>query len=218
MKVFIKLAHTPQDVLRCQYLIAQIYNEAYGVFFSEDRYDLTAKIEPWPHRFVMGLVDGQLACAAGLYLKDTYVERFGDIQTDELTAALETAGLTHEYDPARKREYTKLVVHRKFRQGGLGRFFLAASHSHCFIDVDASAPHFLVGCARLSIFERAYDRAGIHTRTLKPFPYYKVHELYRSADDPMESRVVFPSIDIPRRWYDLQIPGEYEVDTMERRP
>jgi len=212
------LASTRADVLRCQYLIAQVYNEAYGVFFSEDRYDLAAKIEPWPHRFVMGLVDGQLACAAGLYLHDTYVERFGAITSGDLGAMLEAAGVAAGYDPSRKRELTKLVVHKRFRGAGLGRFFLAAAHSRCFLDVDASAPHFLVGCARISIFGRAYARAGIHTRVLKPFPLYKAHEFYSSAADPMESRVTIPSLDIPKRWYDLELPGEYEVDAMKGEP
>jgi hypothetical protein len=44
-------------VLLCRRLIAEVYNRDYEVVFSEDHYDLEAKIEPWPHRFLMALHD-----------------------------------------------------------------------------------------------------------------------------------------------------------------
>ena len=200
----VRVARRYAEVVRCQYLIAEVYNKHYGIVFSKDCVDLHAKIEPYPHKYVMGLVDGEVVAAAGLYLRDTYVERYGQVTDDDLRAALGAdAG---RYDPSRKREYTKLVVKDGFEGSGLGRAFFAASHSRSFLEADASEPTLLVCCAKRSIFTALYDKVGIHTRNVKPFPYYKVHEKYRSETDPMESRLIAPAIDIPPEWYAHDLP------------
>ena len=49
------------------------------VTFSADSFDLEAKIESWPHAYLFGTWRGDLVCTAGLYLRNTYVERFGDV-------------------------------------------------------------------------------------------------------------------------------------------
>ena len=213
-RMTVRLAASRADVLRCQYLIAETYNKEYEVVFSDDRYDLDAKVEPWPHRYLMGLVGGELVATSGLYLKETYVERFGNVTDEEVDALIRAAGARENYRATRKREITKVVVGRQFRGRGYGRFFLACAHSSAFLQVDADAPHVLVCCARKSIWDNMWHGAGVTTRPIKPFPYYKVHELYRSEADPMDSRLVIPDLDVPARFRDLAVPGEYEVEKL----
>lgn len=213
LELHIRLAGSRGDVLRCRHLIAGIYNHDYEVVFSESRHDLEAKIEPWPHRYVMGLVGDELVCAAGLYLRDTYVERFGQVAPEELQAVVDAAGAAPRHDGSRRREYTKLVVREDMRGRGLARFFLAATHSRHFLQVDTrpDEPAMLVACAKLSIFRNLFHAVGIHLRPIKPFPIYRIHEKYASPADPMESCMIIPELDIPERWYELPLPGTYEV-------
>jgi GNAT superfamily N-acetyltransferase len=213
VRLSLRIAETRAEVLRCQYLIAQIYNEEYEVLFSEDRYDLTAKIEPWPHRYLMGTIDGELACASGLYLRDTYVERFGDVRAGDIQAVVAGANAADHYLKTPCREITKVVVHKAWRGRGLGRAILACAHSRAFLGQKDSEPPLVVFCAKHSIIRNLWDAIGVRSRTIKPFPFYKVHELYRSEADPMESRLVIPSLDIPARWYDLTMPGYHELET-----
>ena len=208
-----RIAHSRAEILACQYLVAEVYNEEYEVVFSDDSYDLDAKVEPWPHRYLMGLADGQLVATAGLYLRDTYVERFGNVSRAEIQGLIERAGGTPRFDAGRKREITKVCVRRDRRGKGYGAALLETAHARAFLQLDASddQPNVLVCCARRSIWDGLWHRAGIRTRPIKDFPYYKVHELYRSAEDPMDSRLVVPEIDIPARLYERSLPGEYEV-------
>jgi hypothetical protein len=74
----------------------------------------------------------------------------------------------------------------------------------------------MVFCAKLSIIDRIFHRAGLRTRRIKEFPFYKVHELYRSPEDPMESRLIIPTLDIPARWYGLALPGRYDIERIPR--
>jgi GNAT superfamily N-acetyltransferase len=208
----VSVALSRADILACQYLIAEVYNREYEVVFSDDRYDLDAKIEPWPHRYLMCHVDGELAATFGLYLRDTYVERFGRVSDDDVTAMLTQAGATGRVSLQGKRELTKLVVRPKFRGRGLARFILGAAHARAFCQMESERDRLLVSCAKRTIWANMWTRAGIHTRVIKAFPLYRVHELYRSEDDPMDSRLIIPDLDIPPHWYHLDIPGEYEVN------
>jgi hypothetical protein len=210
----LRLARTRADVLACQYLVAEVYNKEYEVVFSDDRYDLDAKIEPWPHRYIMGTVRGELVATAGLYLENTYVERFGDVSDQEIQQIIDAAGGAPRFGAARKREITKVSVRRDRRGVGYGRFLLGCAHSRYFLQsaTPPEKPVVLVCCAKRSIWEGLWHRAGIGTRRIKEFPFYRAHELYRSAEDPMDSRVIVPEIDIPARWYDRPLPGEYEVE------
>ncbi len=210
MRVTVRVATGHADVLRCQALIAETYNREYEVVFSDDRYDLDAKIEPWPHRYLMVLSAGELVATAGLYVRDTYVGRFGGVGPAEIAAILEEAGAV-DHEPTRLREVTKLVVRPDHRGRRLGRFLVGVAHARAFCQIDAEVPHLLVFCARRSIAEGVHEGAGLRTRTIKPFPLYRVHELYRSEEDPMDSRLIIPARDIPARWYDLDLPGEYDV-------
>lgn len=211
----LEIARTRGDVLRCQYLIAEIYNKEYEVVFSDDSYDLDAKIEPWPHRYLMGIVDGELVACAGLYLHGTYVERFGNVSDGEIDALIRDASGAPRFSAARKREITKVSVRRSARGKGYGRFFLGGAHSRDFlqVDTDPDEPAVVVCCARKSIWDNMWGGCEIRTRPIKAFPFYKVHELYRSPTDPMDSRLVIPELDVPRRLYERPIPGEYEVES-----
>ncbi|MGH7617262.1 MAG: GNAT family N-acetyltransferase [Gemmatimonadaceae bacterium] len=205
------MARTREDVARCQYAIAEVYNRQYGVVFSEDHHDLEAKIEPWPHRYLMVLHDGVLAATIGLYLRNTYVERFGQVERQEFADMLGAPNTTERYDVSRLREITKLVVQPEFRGQNLARFTLGCGHARAFCQTEAIAPHLITFCSKRSIVEHVYAPTGLCHRLIKPFPMYKVHELYRSPEDPMDSYLMVPEADIPPRWYELSLPGEYDV-------
>jgi len=213
-RMALRVARTRGDVLQCQYLIAEVYNKEYEVVFSDDSYDLDAKVEPWPHRYLMGLVDDQLVCCMGLYVRQTYVERFGNVSDEEIDALIRESGGSPRFAAARKREITKLSVRPDQRGHGYGGFMLGASMARDFLQVDGvpDEPHILVACSKRSLWDVLWHPAGIRTRVIKPFPIYKVHERYSSPQDPMDSRLVVPELDIPPRWYDRPIPGEYEVE------
>jgi GNAT superfamily N-acetyltransferase len=212
--VRVQVARSRREILRCQQLIAEVYNKEYEVVFSEDRYDLDAKVEPWPHRYIMALAEQELVAAIGLYLRDTYVERFGDVSQAEIERLLVDAGASGRYAPARKREITKVSVRHDRRGRGYGRFLLTCAHSRDFLELDSppAAPNLLVCCARRSIWDNMWGKSEIRTRRIKEFPFYKVHELYRSAEDPMDSRLIIPELDVPQRYYERRIPGQYEVE------
>ena len=213
MKLTLTIAQSRADIMRAQALIAEIYNREYEVVFSDDHYDLVAKIEPWPHRYVMGTIDGEVACAAGLYMHSTYVERFGLIDANDIRELRHQAGMSADDLP--NREVTKLVVNPKFRGLGLSRMILAAAHSRAFLDADGSKPNVLLSSKR-SLIRTMHNREGIHPRMIKPFPIYKIHEFYASPADPMDSYLILPELDIPASLYDRKIPGEYEIERSER--
>jgi len=216
MRMEVRPATTREDVARCRNAIAEVYNRQYEVVFSEDHHDLEAKIEPWPHRYLMVLDQGNLAATLGLYVRNTYVERFGQVTREEFEAVLGPPSTSERYDVDRLRELTKLVVQPEYRGLALSRFALACGHARAFCQIDAPAPHLITFCAKQSIVGHVYRSAGLHCRRVKPFPVYKVHELYRSPEDPMDSYLVVPEVDIPSRWYDLELPGEYDAtDLME---
>ena len=212
MKLRLEIATTSAEVLRCKQLVAEVYNGRYGVVFSHDRYDLDAKIEPWPHRFLMGLIDGEIAAVCGLYMKDTYVERFGGVTRDDFAACLEAAGVDGSRGAGQVREFTKLVLSPRWLNSGLGPLFVAISHARAFAELDAARPPLVTFCIVRSM-KRLVERHGVRPRHLKPFPHYKVHELYRSERNPMDSYVVIPHLDVPQHFRDLRIPGEHDLTT-----
>ena len=213
MRLLLRRAESRGDVLRCRRLIAEVYHRDYEVVFSEDRYDLDAKVEPWPHRYLMAIHAGEIVAACGLYVRDTYVERFGQVADDDLRGLLATAGAAAEYDVTRKREVTKMSVAHRWRGRGIASYLTGAAHSRHFTEVDVDRA-VMVFCAKRSIVDGIFHRAGLRTRPIKPFPFYKVHELYRSSDDPMESRLIVPRADIPTHWYELALPGECDTERL----
>jgi hypothetical protein len=193
-------------------MIASVYNEQYGVVFSEDVYDLDNKIEPWPHRYLIGSLDGDVVAVCGMYMRSTYVERYGLVTGEDIVAALREAGVDGRYDPSNRREITKLVVARRFRNRKITPALMACSLARRFAEMEAERPPLVTFCA-VRTMRRLIERHGIRTRHLKPFPLYKVHEAYRSESNPMDSYLIIPELDVPRSFRDLSIPGEYDLDS-----
>lgn len=210
MKIRIAIAESSGEVLRCRQLVGDVYHRRYGVVFSSDTYDLDRKIEPWPHRFLMALAGAELVAACGLYVRNTYVERFGLVTDAEVAASLRAAGVNGAYDPAARRELTKIVVSPRLRNSGLGPLFMAIAHARGFLEVGAASPPLVTFCVVRSM-RRLIERHGIRPRAMKPFPYYKVHELYRSERNPMDSYLVIPHLDVPAPFRELAVPGEHDL-------
>lgn len=212
LRVEIREAETELELDACRALVADTYERWYGVRFADRRADPNGRLEPFPDRFAMGLVGGQLVASAGLYVRQTYVERFGRVSDDDIAAAMARAGV--EPDVARPRiEYTKLVVRYGWEGHGIGRHLLAATHCRAFLGADENGvPPLVLACGKRSVFSRFYDAMGIRTRPIKPFPKYRNHERYRSDDDPMDSRLIIPEIDVHARWYRQAMPGEVVIE------
>lgn len=214
MRLSLRIARTSGDVLACQRLIAEIYNGQYGVVFSDDIYDLDAKIEPWPQRYLMAYAGGELAAVCGIYLENTYVERFGLVTDAEIAVHLRDAGMDGRYDPRDRRELTKLVVAKPFRHLRLSPALIAAAHARDFMEMEAERPPLHTFCCTRSIAEQIMTRYGVRGRRLKPFPSYKVHERYRSETNPMDSYLVIPEVDVPAAFRDLRLPGDYDLERL----
>ncbi len=213
----VRLASSHADLVRCRYLIAETYNTHYNIVFSNEVIDLQAKIEPYPHRFLMGWVGEELVGAVGLYVRNTYVERFGGVTPEDIRAELERAGISEQYPELLIREPSKLVVRPGWERRGLGQFMFELSHSREFLRVETDIPALVVTCATRRVFASLHDRGGVRTRLLKRFPSYRVHELYRSTDNPMESRLIIPELDIPKATWERGVPGEYEVGALREQ-
>ncbi|WP_414588598.1 hypothetical protein [Scytonema sp. PCC 10023] len=212
IRLHIKIAKTHSEVLQCQSLIAEIYYKKLGIMFSDSIFDPEAKIELYPQQCLMGLVDGELIASIGLYTRGTNAERHGKVTEQDIEKLLVKAGAVKRYSGKYLRELTKFVVRDECRNQGIGKVLLGAAHSKDFIHLDEAQPHVLVACATLSIFKYFSNSLGIHTRSIKPIPLYKVHEYYRSDDNPMESRLIIPDIDIPEQLYNTKLPKEYEIE------
>lgn len=205
----VRLASRPDEIERCRALARETYQRDYGVLLTDDPPDPNGFRERFPDRFVMGLIDAELVACAGLYVGRTYVEQFGRVTEHDLTEALRPVGRTDAI--ARPRvEYTKVVVRRDHSGRGLGRRFIGMSHAREFLAADGEVPLLLV-CARVSTFA-LWNAVGIHTRPLRPFPWYRNHERYRSVADPMESRLVIPELDIDRRWYETRLSNAADLE------
>ncbi|HEX2574365.1 MAG TPA: hypothetical protein VH877_32755 [Polyangia bacterium] len=213
----VRMADGPSDIKACQQLIAEVYGRYYGVTFSYDRVDPDACIESYPDRYLVGLVNGEIVAVTGLYVEQTYIERFGGVTNAEIDAMLAAAGVAERYSSRRKLEATKLVVRDGWTGRGLARKLHVAAQSREFLQRDDTQPYIITVCAKLSVFHHLYTEVGIRTRTIKPFPEYPAHERYRSPKDPMESRLIIPDLDIPSQWYNFRLPAELDLDRRTRR-
>ena len=212
MKLRISVAERQADVLRCQYFIAEIYNRRYQIMFSEEVHDLEARIEPYPQRYLMGTVDGELVATLGLYTRNTYVERYGDVTEDDIHAELERAGALEQYAAHTLRELTKLVVADAWEGRGLVALMQRAAHADAFMEREAAAPVLVLVCGKVSLFKHLfYPRTEVRSRFLAPFPRYPMHAAYRTEADPMESRLIIPSVDVPREMREQTLPLEFEI-------
>jgi GNAT superfamily N-acetyltransferase len=213
LAVQFKIAKSDFETRQCQSLVAEVYYKKLGITFSETQFNPDAKIELYPHRYLMGLVNEELVACMGLYLHSTNPERYGKVTEQEIDRLLVEAGAANRYSGKYIRELSKFVVKDEWRKQGIGKLLMAASHSKDFIHLEEhqSQPHLLVSCANVSIFKYFSDALDIHTRTIKPVPFFKIHEFYRADHEPMENRLTIPDMDIPAQWYDAKLPGEYEI-------
>lgn len=200
----VERARHPQDVVACRSLVQAVYGARYGVTFTDGPPDPGRKLEPWPDAWVLARIDGALAAAAGLYERATYVERFGGVTRAEIEAVAREARVP--VDGRRIVEYTRLVVDPEWEGQGLGSKFLAITHSRGFLAPEGGQTPLVLACGKLSVFGAVYPRAGVWTRTIKPFPRYASHERYRSESDPMESRLIVPELDLDPILHSLQLP------------
>lgn len=206
MHIEVRVAKTAAEVAACKELSGRVYYEQYGVKLTDGLCNPLGYRERFPDRFAMGFIDGKFAACAGLYVGETYVERFGRVDDALIASVLEEAGCPEAISRPRV-EYTKVVVDPAFGGQGIGRRFIAMTHAREFLEVDGEIPLLFV-CARYSVF-RLWQAVGIRTRPLRPFPWYRNHERYRSSADPMESRLVIPELDIDKRWFELHLSDDY---------
>lgn len=212
--VTVRLAETAADEQRCKTLIASVYGDIYGVAMTSEAADPDGGLETFPDRYLMGEVEGEIVACSGLYTRHTYVERFGQLTPGDIAGFASECGAR---DAAQRRRYelTKLVVAPAWSRLGLGRRFVGASHARAFLGLDSGdLPPLLLLCGKTSVF-RMWDAMGIHTRCIRPFPVYRNHERYRRPDDPIESRLVIPEIDVAPRWYHLTFPATLGIQPME---
>ena len=203
-KMVVAPASRLEDVEACRTLVSEVYSARYGVTFTADLPDPHRKLEPWPDRWVAARVGGELVAAAGVYEQTTYVERFGGVTRSQIAELASDCGaLGHERSVV---EYTRLVVAPGWEGRGLGSTFLAVTHSRGFLATGGGATPLILACGKLSVFGSIYERAGIRSRTIAPFPEYASHDRYRSSADPMESRLIIPELDLDPIVHALQLP------------
>ncbi len=204
--VELRVAVRNGDVMRAQYLIVDMYHQNYGILFSNDIVDLNSGIEPYPQSYLLGTVGSEVVAACGLYTRDTYCERYGEVTKDDLQQQLASEGLEARYDVRRTVEVTKLVIRSDYNGRGLGRWLFQAAHSAAFVMRGDEKPPLILCCATRSIFAAMHEASGIRARPLRKFPDYPVHERYRSADNPMDSRLIIPTVDIPPAIWNKPLP------------
>jgi hypothetical protein len=211
--MMVDVARTDSDIQQCRALIADVYGEDYGVCFRDGPADFEAHVERWPDRFIVGRVAGHLVATMGIYLRDTSVQRHGNVTDQEIARLLREAGVGDRFDVTRTREFTKLSIAPRFRRRGAGRLLVGAAHSGDFLQMGSSAdrPHLLLTTARRSIWEGMFHANGIRTRRIKDYPNYGIVDKYRSDQDPMDSRLVIPDIDVPWFWADRSLPCAYAL-------
>lgn len=216
MKLRISVAQRQAEVLRCQYFIAEIYNRRYQIMFSEEIHDLESRIEPYPQRYLMGTVNGEIVATLALYTQNTYVERYGGITPEEIRAQLEEAGVSEQYATYSTRELTKLVVADGWNHHGLAHRIHDASYAEAFMESDAEAPVLIFCCGRRKLLSHMFaPRGRVRSRIMAPFPRYAIHSRYRKEDDPMESHLTIPAVDVPDDLRRQVLPIEVELPELD---
>jgi GNAT superfamily N-acetyltransferase len=201
MRVTIRIGRTAGEIEQARDLVARVYAQ-FGVRFAEGSGDPATGTEGWPHRFLVAVADGTVVGAMGLYLRDTYVERFGGVTRAQVDAVVTAAG---ERRGRPLRELAKLAVDPSCRGWALGDALLAAAHSRAFALLEARRPPLVLACARRSIFRRG-AQAGIRARLISSFPESPGHAQARTARNPMENRVLIPEVDVSRAVFERDLP------------
>ena len=217
--VELSISKTPGALIKCQYLVSEIYHRKYKIAFSSDEYDLSQGIEPYPDIYVLAKVNGYLVGCFGCYTSKSYSINFGNIEKDIIQSILSAYQLEDEYSLDLIREPTKLVCQSGASSYGIPHLLFRSMYSKQMIenyltDESGTLP-VLLSCGNRSAFRHFYDRQHIRTHFLGRFPEYKVHRHYASKHNPMESRLVIPSIDIPSDIYNMKIPGTYRIESQD---
>ena len=216
--ITIKLAQNNLEVKQCKNLIKQVYYQDFnGVTLSDTICDPAKRIELYPQYYLMGLVGDQLVAVLGLYTEGTNGERHGKVTPQEIAQLLQKAGVLHKYSGYQLREVTKFVVKKEWRGQGIGKIMFGAAHSQDFIQINESRPTLLVSCSSVSIFNKFSDGIGIRSRTIKPMPYYEIHKHYSSAENPVETRLIIPELDIPEYCFNVSLPTKFSLDKFSRK-
>jgi hypothetical protein len=215
LALHIKIAHTTGEVRACKALIAENWKRNYDVDFSEEDFNLEKRVEKFADRFLMGTVDGELVITGGLYLYSNYVERFGLVTRAEIERELAGLELADQFQASDAREYTKLAVKSGWEKRGIGRVFHCAIFNRNFVSQESDREHFLLLCAKLSIFENLYFPQNLRPHYIKPFPEYAIHNLYRAKGEVIQSRLLIPSRDVPKYWYDLEYDRTYALSELK---
>ncbi len=212
MKLTIRPAETESEIKACRELLAHVYGKEYGVRFVDGVYDLEKKVESWPDRHLMALIDGELAGTFGLLEKKTFVEQFGNVTLDDLIPILNCANSERSLITRKICEGAKLAVIPKFfiRSNKIARALVGSLFSYNFLKPVNGIQPLVVACAKLSVYRKIVEPI-VNTRRIKSFPQYRIHEYYQSVNNHMESRLVVPEIDVSSNWRSLRFPFEIEL-------
>ncbi|MGF1490775.1 MAG: hypothetical protein ACFBSE_27090 [Prochloraceae cyanobacterium] len=206
----VKLAETNAEIVECQSLIADIYYENFGISLCDRSFKPQEKIELYPHYYLMGLVNEELVATIGLYLYNINSQQYARVTDREIESVLNKDGLDLIVSSKSKRELSKFVIKKEWRNKGLGKVFLGLAHSKDFIHSIGDGSHILVNTAFSPMF-KVLDSIGIASKLIKTVPSNKVYPNYYS-DRPMETRITIPYFDIPSCWYHFNLPGEYIIE------
>jgi GNAT superfamily N-acetyltransferase len=213
MKLHVQLAQTAGELRECRKLLEDVYGRDYGVRFTEGDHHPDLCVEPYPDAFVMGLAGDELAVIGGLYLRNTYAERFGGMNWSALEPALRARGLPHREADCVLREYTRLAVRPEYRGAGLGRRCCALTHSREFIAQQTDKHVLLFISAKRSIFREVHAKSRMETHYLKDFPVYLAHRKYAESHDPIEIRYMVADLDIPPELLSARLGRDHCFET-----
>lgn len=206
----VKVAESNAEIVECQSLIADIYSENFGISLCDRSFKPQEKIELYPHYYLMGIVDDELVATIGLYLYNINSQQYARVTDREIESFLSKEGLDLIVSSKSKRELSKFVIKKEWRNKGLSKVFLGLAHSKDFIHSIGDGSHILVNTAFSPMF-KVLDSIGIDSKLIKTIPANKVYPNYYS-DRAMETRLTIPYFDIPSYWYHFNLPGEYKIE------
>lgn len=207
----VKVADSSADILECQSLIAESYQEEFGISLCDRSFNPKEKVELYPHYYLMGTIEDELVATMGLYLYNIQSQQYAYLTDREIESALNKEGLDAIVSSKNKRELSKFVVKKEWRNTGVSKAFLGLAHSKDFIHLIGDGSHILINTAFSPMF-KVLDSIGIKSQAIKTTPANKIYPNYRS-DRPLETRLTVPYFDIPSCWYNFNLPGQYPIET-----
>lgn len=205
----VKIANNSAEILECQNLIAETYYENFGISLSDRSFNVKQKVELYPHYYLMGTIDDRLVATVGLYLYNINSQQYTNVTDNKIESALKKEGLAGAVSAKNKRELSKFVIKKEWRNKGIARPFIGVAHCKNFIHLIGDGSHILVNSALSPTF-KILDSLGIKSRPIEIVPARKIYQNYRKKQQ-METRVTIPYFDIPSKWYNFKLPGNYEI-------